>query len=200
MMRMNRLFGSKRDVVTDEAPSARSLTDLGSPEVDPWLEEVETALITPALLESAGMLGFFEVWRRACRSRGRALPSRADIDILELGTYIGELSLLEVIEGGADFRYRVLSEGAAKLLGTDYTGKLLSETARDAERLARLAQRYRRVVETRVPWFSRTPAMPEMPVAYTTRLVLPLSEDGSEVSMIFVARKSGPPRRRPERN
>ncbi|MBI1775774.1 MAG: PAS domain-containing protein [Proteobacteria bacterium] len=164
------------------------------PPAKPSGPEIETTEITPELLESHGMQGFFEVWQRACASRGKTMPMRGDIDIVELGTYIGELSLLEVIDGGADFRYRVLSEGAAVLLGKDHTGKLLSETDRDAERRERLTQRYRRVVATRVPWYSRTPAIPEMPVLYTARLALPLSEDGEQVSMILMARKSGPRR------
>jgi hypothetical protein len=180
-----------------DAPSERFLTELGSPADLSLVVELETSEVTDALLDTLGMRSFFEVWRKACAARGRSLPARADVDILELTTYIGELGLLEVVEGGRDFRYRVHSTGAAKLLGQDYTGKLLSATNRPAERLQRLVERYRRVVATKVPWYSRTPADAEIGIAYTARLLLPLSEDGERVSMIIFARQSGP--RRPAR-
>jgi hypothetical protein len=182
---------------TDKAPVDRSLTELGSPSDPSLMQEIETSDLTPELLEAAGMRRLYEVWSDAARGRGRRMPSRADIEILELTAYIGELSLLEVVEGGVDFRYRVLSGGAAKLLGHDYTGMLLSQTAgqRDRERVDRLMQRYRRVVALKVPWYARTPAVPEMPILYTERLALPLSDDGETVNMILMARKSGPRRK-----
>jgi hypothetical protein len=190
--------GPGRPTESEKAPTDRSLTELGSPSDPSLVEEIETPDVTPELLEATGMRRLYEVWIDAARGSGRSMPARADIDILELTSYIGELSLLEVVDDGADFRYRVLSGGAAKLLGRDYTGMLLSETAshRDRERVERLMQRYRRVVELKVPWYARTPAIPEMPVLYTERLALPLSDDGIKVNMILMARKSGPRRRR----
>jgi hypothetical protein len=190
---MNSKRPARPKPAAEPAVGDRSLTELGRPSDPVLAEEIETSELTPALLEAAGMGRLYEVWRQSAGAG--AMPRRADIDILELSSYIGELSLLEVVEGGADFRYRVLSEGAAKLLGRDYTGRLLSEVARDADRRERLIQRYRRVVTTKVPWYARTPAVADMPVVYTERLVLPLSEDGASVSMILVARKSGPRRR-----
>jgi hypothetical protein len=182
----------------EATPVQRSLTELGSPRDPSLVQEIETPDVTPELLEATGMRRLFDVWRDAALGVGRSMPSRSDIDILQLTTYIGELSLLEVVDNGADFRYRVLSGGAAKLLGRDYTGMLLSETAvhRDKDRVERLMHRYRRVVSIKVPWYARTPAVPEMPVLYTERLVLPLSDDGIMVNMILMARKSGPRRPR----
>src|SRR5258708_15285638 len=72
--------------------------------IAPAIEPVETAEITPELIESTGMRRFFEVWREAAGSRHGAMPRRADIDILDLGSYIGEPGLLEVIDGGRHFR------------------------------------------------------------------------------------------------
>ena len=187
---------SRGDDDAGEPLKSRSLTELGQPDDPTLATEIETDRVTAEILESTGMRRFFEVWQQAGASRGRSMPARADIDILEIGTYIGSLTLLEVVDGGADFRYRVSAEGASKLLGEDYTGQLLSETSRDQERIDRLMQRYRRVVASKVPWYARTPAIPEMPVTYTERLVVPLSEDGETVSMLLLARRSGPRRRK----
>src|SRR5256885_7264372 len=96
--------GVPRQPEADETPTDRSLTELGRPSDPALAQEIETAEVTPELLEATGMRRLYEVWRDAARSGERSMPGRAAIDILELTAYIGELSLLEVVDGGRDFR------------------------------------------------------------------------------------------------
>jgi hypothetical protein len=42
------------------------------------------------------------------KRRGRSMPSRADIRPDELRDWLSQLMLVDVIDGGRDFRYRLL--------------------------------------------------------------------------------------------
>ncbi len=57
-----------------------------------------------------------------------ALPNMDLITPAALKPYLGRLILMEPIDGGADFRYRLYGSTIAHFVGNDFTGKLLSET------------------------------------------------------------------------
>lgn len=71
--------------------------------------------------------GFARYWEE--RRGARDIPDRADIDVLDLKPWLGWLNMLDVIDGGEDFRYRVFGTNHVARLGVDVTGKLASESA-----------------------------------------------------------------------
>ncbi len=63
------------------------------------------------------------------RRGGRLLPARADFQTAELWRWAGHLNLLDVIDQGADFRYRVYGSSLATLFGVELTGKTVADLA-----------------------------------------------------------------------
>jgi PAS domain len=58
---------------------------------------------------------------------GRAMPGMAEIDALALRPALGYIALLDVVDGGRDFRYRLYGTVLAAVAGFDMTGRLTSE-------------------------------------------------------------------------
>ena len=60
------------------------------------------------------LLDFYALWRGKCG--GGRLPARTDFTLEDLRPYIGRIAILDVIDGGSDFRFR--------LYGTQIAGNL----------------------------------------------------------------------------
>lgn len=93
------------------------------------------------------------------RLRGRAIPSRADIDPIELRSMLGYLTILEVVPPAApgappQFRYRLHGVHVTRAMGCDMTGKFVSDLPSKpyadevTERLLRVVAERRPVVST----------------------------------------------------
>ena len=57
----------------------------------------------------------------------RAMPDRADINPADMLPFLPHLMILDVIDGGADFRVRVFGTGLVSLMCEERTGLLASE-------------------------------------------------------------------------
>lgn len=118
----------------------------------------------------------------------RRMPERADIDVAELKAHMPSLFLVDVLEGGRDFRFRLLGTNLTSRFGRDSTGKTFSTTydRADAEATAWLLMVYRSVVERRLPVLSSAP-LHQVGRDYLrgTAIHLPLSRDGDAVDMIL---------------
>src|SRR5882762_10279792 len=55
--------------------------------------------------------------------RNRPMAAYADLAVLNHPEWLGHLSLIEVLEEGLDFRYRVYGSALAAYYGRDLTGK-----------------------------------------------------------------------------
>ena len=67
----------------------------------------------------------YAVWW--CLTQGR-VPSRQDLDPLRFGAdLLPHLTLIDAVDGGADYRWRLCGEYAARVMGTSLVGKRLSE-------------------------------------------------------------------------
>ena len=62
---------------------------------------------------------------------GGALQSRADFDVMEFRPWFGHVILMDVIEGGKDFRYRLIGTHITEFLRRDLTGRLVSNCSFD---------------------------------------------------------------------
>lgn len=128
-----------------------------------------------------GLLGHYEA-----RLRGRAMPSWRDFDVVELAPWLGNLSLIEVLEGGGEFQYRVMGTNIVNEIGFDMTGKRLSGIVTDWR--DRFADELRGVVEGRRPYrLTRSDHDRHRKHVVLRQLFLPLSSDGLVVDRLLVA-------------
>jgi hypothetical protein len=127
-------------------------------------------------------------WRGKCQ--GGRLPNRDHIHPSELKAWLPHILLVDVVDGYADFRYRLVGTAIAQDFRLPPTGRLISDVIspfgqRSVDETLRI---YRRVAETAQPlqirgsgaWFAQG--------AKTFDAILaPLSNDGTTVNMIFGA-------------
>src|SRR3546814_17974058 len=65
------------------------------------------------------LLTLHTLWRSRC---AEGLPARRDFDVMELGPWMGNLQLLEVLDDGKAFRYRLQGVHLVELVGKDQIG------------------------------------------------------------------------------
>jgi len=122
-----------------------------------------------------------EYWHEA--KNGRSAPSWTDFDLMRLPSQlIPTTSVVDVIDGGADFRYRFWGSGFTTVLGYDLTGQLASELSPNS--LADVAMKHHReVVEKKRP-VANVAEVEENGLLLSFRVVLrlPLSNNGDAVS------------------
>lgn len=134
-------------------------------------------------IEAEKLRDIYRYWRRKCRER--AFPSRADIEPTEIPALLSHVFLIDVVDGGRDFRYRLLGTHIVESVGFEFTGQLVSEFMRDREQELR-AQDYHRLVESREPQhvIGNMVAFGRDYMRYE-RVLCPLSSDGEAIDMIF---------------
>jgi hypothetical protein len=127
------------------------------------------------------------------KRRGRRMPSRADIDPLEIpGKLWPRLSLLDVVRdnGAARFRYRRVGSHFVETFGQDPTGRFIDETLTTRGRYRQyVISLYHDLIAARKPIYSENMFwINGMPQSHklTKRLILPLSSDDLEVDIILL--------------
>ncbi len=118
----------------------------------------------------------------------RAMARRGDIDPVELRSHLSCLSLVDVLEGGRDYRFRLLGTEFSRLFGRDSTGKTIREVygGGDPEILSWMLGSYDGVLRSKRPVLRRGSVRAvDKDFIAIDGLLLPLSEDGERVSMIF---------------
>lgn len=120
------------------------------------------------------------------KRRGRRMPARADIDPVEIPSYLPNVILVDVTRDPLDFRYRLVGTDIVQKRGHDPTGKRVAEGFFGSSAEFVLGN-YTYVVENRTVQFADTPFVePRGWYVYFERLFMPLSGDGENVDMIFV--------------
>jgi hypothetical protein len=126
----------------------------------------------------------FAYWTQ--KRGSRSMPSKRDIDPIELPTkLLPNLQIIEVIDGGARFRYRLVGTASVDAFGSDYTGRYVDEMFAD-DRLNFIQSIYRTVYTTKTPLFSLNRYHTTKNIdLFAYRIYMPLSENGVEVSNIL---------------
>jgi hypothetical protein len=117
----------------------------------------------------------------------RAMPSRADIALRELKGQLGWISLIDVLPGGDDFRYRLIGTRIMQYFKSDTTGKTVSESfAPVPEAGAMMLALLRSIVKNRfvIRSFGNLAWMGNDFEDFES-LFLPFSDDGESVTMIM---------------
>jgi hypothetical protein len=119
------------------------------------------------------------------RADDRPMPARADLDPVEMPkAALRDMGLINVVDGGRDFLYRLVGTNNVARMGLDITGRLASEVYEGEYRDFLLAI-YRDVVERR----SCILSIGEFTITgrsslSTTRLLMPLSTAGQDIDMV----------------
>ncbi len=136
-----------------------------------------------ALRSPVNLFGF-DYWKRQRGSR--SMPSRRDIDPAEITKILPHVFLLDVQQSPLDFRYRLIGTKMDEHMTQRYTGQWMSEIPHQAPP-SRIWANCRRVVVERLPLSGDTPYVGRNKEFLTTEdLIMPLSDDGETVDMLFV--------------
>ena len=140
-------------------------------------------IFDPSELSAPHLQEAFSYW--LSKRGSRAMPSRRDIDPVEMPKLLPYLMLIDVIPEPLDFRYRLIGTEVRAISRRDYTGMLFSQLPGKG-RGSVVWEGCAETVRACAP-FSRTPPYvgPEQHLADCENLLLPLSEDGATVNMIM---------------
>jgi hypothetical protein len=115
---------------------------------------------------------------------GGVMPRRRDFALEELGPWLGHLVLVDLIDGGQDFSYRVFGTKIAEFLGQDLTGKRLSGLQPALQRV--LADEYHGVMAARRAHYVVGSPFVARRSAVMARAILPLSDDGRAADRLLI--------------
>jgi len=121
-------------------------------------------------------------WRE--KKGDRELPSRADIDPLEISKSLPRVMVAEVSYDPLEFRYRLAGTGLFAMHGQELTGQL----ARDLnppEFGALIHSHYSEVVARRVPILHVIELTSDDVMTSYARIILPLSGDGKVIDRLL---------------
>lgn len=124
------------------------------------------------------------------KRRARSMPSRADIRPDELKDWLSQLLLVDVIDGGAEFRYRLLGTKLTAFFPEDATNKTFSEALKafGPVTVEQTKNVYKTVIDRRRPALVKGPGYYFRQDSKAFQAILtPLSDDNKNVSMIFGA-------------
>lgn len=114
------------------------------------------------------------------------MPSRRDIDPVEVPRLLPNLQLIEIVAGGR-WRYRLIGTALVEAFGRDYTGQFPDELF-DGPRARSIIETHNAVRHARQPMFLRSRYITTKDVdIVANRLYLPLSDDDCDVNMILGA-------------
>lgn len=130
-------------------------------------------------------------WHSLRDAAGHVAPEK--IDPFALKPALGYILLLDVLNDGDDYRYRLYGSEIARVSGFDMTGKRTSEMVTGPLASTFYIATYRAMLKRREPLFT----WHEMPMQITInnwdRIVLPLTDADGRVSRIITCNMPGAP-------
>ena len=137
-------------------------------------------------LASERLIGVLDAWKRT--TGNRLAPKREEITPSLLRAALPWIWMIDVIDEGKDFRFRIAGERVIQFMGRRYAGERLSDNLdnpffqRMRTILAECTQRRRPVAAGPIRSNLKGKEFFEMEV-----VVMPLSEDGQTVTTLFGA-------------
>ncbi len=120
------------------------------------------------------------------KRKGRWMPSRADLDPLDIPRFLPDICLIDVVPDDRKYVYRLIGTNEVTARGRDPTGLAVGEayfgTSKEPVFL-----NYDRVTQSRAPLVDREPSITkDHRFIEHESIFLPLSDDGESVNMILV--------------
>lgn len=141
--------------------------------------------VDPQRLEHPALAFLRSYWEN--KRAGRTLPTRTDMKPSELRPYLDSLTMVDVIDGGEEFRYRLVGTAVTQYFLFDPTGMTTAEAwpAEVGDIAAHARSNLRSIMTLRRPVRVRgTLNWPSFPTEPFDALYLPFSDDGETVTMI----------------
>jgi hypothetical protein len=129
-------------------------------------------------------LGFMLAHWNALRGDA-TMPLASRLDGLELKPALGYISLLDVVEGGNDFRYRLFGTGVAAVSGFEMTNRRVSEFKAPSYIVEFYLAVYRAMLIRPEPVFTEHGPPATMHTAAWHRLALPLVDATGAITRII---------------
>jgi hypothetical protein len=132
------------------------------------------------------LLQLAEYWRS--KRPGSALPSRKSIDPSEIVQHLPWIFMADVVDGGADYRYRLLGTSIVSANYRDVTGRSFRELyGPDTTKLDGARLGFDQALATGVPAFTRGRAFwrPDWAFDRFESVFLPLATDGVTIDIIL---------------
>jgi len=134
------------------------------------------------LPESGDLKRLLKYWQERCGAR--EFPRRADVDPIDLKFMLDRIALTEVHEDPRRYRLRLVGSYWYRLLGFEATGIWMHDWPHANQR--KLTEDfYAQLVEGRQPRFATRDVIMDDQLLHYEIMLLPLSEDGSRISMIM---------------
>ena len=119
--------------------------------------------------------------------RGRTMPARRDISPSDVRHLLPYITLIDHVDG--EFRYRLVGTAVSQELGRDLTGSLVGSYVTPPEYAAAILGIYEELVAAATPIFTTGEYRAASQAIHTvSRLILPLSNDGTTVNMALFTR------------
>ena len=116
----------------------------------------------------------------------QAMPSRADLDPIDIRQILPNVVLLDVASDPVDFRYRLIGTKIVSQLNNDHTGKWMSEIPHQKPP-STIWSSCETVVTQKLPMTTEIPYTGRnKDFAVSEDILMPLSADGVSVNMLFV--------------
>lgn len=122
------------------------------------------------------------LWQK--KRDGRPYPRRGDLDVIELWPWLGNLMLIEVENGGADYLYRVYGTVLADYFSRDLTGRRTSSLAADVQAVVR--NEYGRAIGGGQPMVVTRDRTVQQKRIRASKLILPLGPARGTVDHLLV--------------
>lgn len=161
---------------------------MSEPQTAPAPETSSTHILTLDQVESALVRTGVAYWRSL---RGdRHMPSRAQISPRDLAGLHRHIVILRLIDGGADYEYRLVGDAQVQAYGFNFQNLRISQIRTVAPEFGQLMFGiYEHVRNTRDPfavrgWIGKE--VPDSKFVYHESVFLPLGEDGENVDHIVI--------------
>ncbi len=126
-------------------------------------------------------------WRQLCGARRFA--RREDLDPRKIAPALSNMILARVVEGGADFTFRIVGDEVRRAYPVPLNNRLMSDIAHDLPELAsKLSLAYRRVIDSKLPFAVRTFVgldNPDVNFSYAEAVHLPLGATDDAVDHLL---------------
>lgn len=140
-------------------------------------------------LEDERLQRLSSYWREKAGDQNAAPV--ASIDPTDMRFVLGYLMLLDVLEDGFDFRYRLYGTKISERFGKDVTGTTVREFG-DTEYIVNFfLGAYQAVMERRAPLLTVHYPKKASETASWTRLILPLKNENNEIARLLVGQIPG---------
>ena len=131
------------------------------------------------------LLTLYEYWQS--KLGDRLMPAREDIDPTEIAPLLPHIMLVDVVGSGSDFRIRMVGTALNESTGGTATGRLVSQIFPPGDYADYVLGLHTEMVEEKVPIYGECiHDDPDLVRHATLRLIMPLSEDGENVTAALV--------------